>query len=318
MENYKEFKIAMLGMVDGNGHPYSWSAMFNGYNKEAMEDCGFPVIPRYLEKQPPETFGVRGAKITHIWTDDPADAKKVAVASLIPNIVDKPEDVIGQVDAVIIGTDKGEEHVWRAKPFIEAGLPVFVDKPLADNVEDLKTFIKWVKAGARIMSSSSLRYMKEYEPYVKCTYELGKLRYINMTMNKSWERYGIHALEPVYAITGPGYVSVQNTGTDKDCNILHLVHKDGIDVNLAVIYYLAGSQMKLVGTADSVSIPAKDSYYCFHKQLDEFVKYLETDVRPYPFEETIELMTIIIAGIRSREEGGRKVMLEEIRKELEA
>ena len=34
----KEFKIAMLGMVDGNGHPYSWSAMFNGYDKEAMED----------------------------------------------------------------------------------------------------------------------------------------------------------------------------------------------------------------------------------------------------------------------------------------
>ena len=23
---------AMLGMVDGNGHPYSWSAIFNGYD----------------------------------------------------------------------------------------------------------------------------------------------------------------------------------------------------------------------------------------------------------------------------------------------
>ena len=117
----KEIKIAMLGMVDQNGHPYSWTSMFNGYNKEPMEDCGYPVIPRYLEKQPEETFGIRGAKVTHIWTDDPKDAQHVALAAKIPNIVEKPEDVIGKVDAVIIPTDKGNEHVWRAKPFIDAG-----------------------------------------------------------------------------------------------------------------------------------------------------------------------------------------------------
>lgn len=311
----KEFKIAMLGMVDGNGHPYSWSAMFNGYNKEEMEKCPFPVIPRYLEKEPLESFGVRGAKITHIWTDDPEDAKKVAAASLIPNIVERPEDVIGQVDAVIIGTDKGWEHVERAKPFIEAGLPMFIDKPLCDNVEDLKTFCRWIKEGARIMSSSCLRYMKEYIPYQLSTNELGQLRYINMTMNKSWERYGIHALEPVFTITGPGYVSVRNTGGINN-NILHLVHKDGIDVNLALIYDAAGSPMKIIGTKESVTVPTKDSYFAFHKQLDMFVQYLETDVLPYPFAETVELMEIIIAGIRSREEGGRLVTLEEIRNEM--
>ena len=311
----KEFKIAMLGMVDGNGHPYSWSAMFNGYNKEEMEKCPFPVIPRYLEKEPAESFGVRGAKITHVWCDDPEDAKKVAAAALIPNVVEKPEDVIGEVDAVIVATDKGWEHVWRCKPFIDAGLPIFIDKPLADNVDDLNQFIKWYKVGHRIMSSSSLRYTKEYIPYMISTHELGELRYINMTMPKSWERYGIHALEPVFCITGPGYVSVRNTGSENN-NILHLKHKDGIDVNLAVIYDCAGSPLKIMGTKGSVSVPSADSYYSFHKQLDVFVEYLETDVRPYPFEETIELMMIIIAGIRSREEGGREVTLDEIRREL--
>ncbi|MBE7025109.1 MAG: oxidoreductase [Ruminococcaceae bacterium] len=313
----KEMKIAMLGMVDGNGHPYSWSAMFNGYNKEAMEECGFPVIPRYLEKEPPESFGVRNAKVTHVWTDDPADAIKVAKASKVPNVVEKPEDVIGHVDAVIVATDKGNEHVWRARPFIEAGLPVFIDKPLADNVDDLKVFCKWVKEGARIMSSSSLRYTKEYIPYFMSTNELGELRYINMTMNKSWERYGIHALEPVYRLTGPGYVSVQNTG-ESTRNIIHLKHEKGIDVNLAIIYDMAGSALKIVGTADSVSVPMKDSFVSFITQLNEFVKFAEGEEPNFPFTETIELMEIIIAGIRSREEGGRKIMLDEIRKEVDA
>ena len=311
----KEFKIAMLGMVDGNGHPFSWSAMFNGYNKEAMEDCGYPVIPRYLEKQPPHTFGVRGARVTHVWCDNPEDSKRVADAALIPNILEKPEDAIGKVDAVIVATDKGWEHVWRARPFVEAGIPVFVDKPLADNVEDLKTFIKWVKEGRMILSSSSLRYMKEYIPYQTSTYELGDLRYINMTMPKSWERYGIHAAEPVFTITGPGYLSVQNTGGINN-NILHLTHERGIDVNIASIYDSAASPIKIVGTKGSVTVPTSDSYFSFHKQLEVFVEYLETGVRPYPFEETVELMMVIIAGIRSREEGGRKVMISEIRKEL--
>lgn len=307
----------MLGMVDANGHPYSWSAMFNGYNKEPMENCGYPVIPRYLEKQPEETFGIHKARITHIWTDDPKDAQHVALAAKIPNIVEKPEDVIGKVDAVIIPTDKGNEHVWRAEPFIKAKLPMLIDKPLADNIEDLKTFIKWKNEGAKILSSSSLRYTKEYIPYFNSTYELGELRYINMTMAKSWERYGIHALEPVFKITGPGYVSVQNTG-DKDHNIVHLVHKNGIHINLAVIYDSAASELKLVGTKDSVTVPLKDSYYSFYKQLETFVEYVETGVEPYSFDETVELMEIIIAGIRSREDGGRLVTLEEIKKEAEA
>lgn len=307
----KEIKLAMLGMVDGNGHPYSWSAIFNGYDKSEMENCPFPVIPRYLEKEPPESFGIEGAKVTHIWTDDPIDAQKVARASLIENIVKNPEDVLGKVDAVIIATDKGNEHIWRAKPFIDAGLPVFIDKPLADNTDDLKKFMEYKKNGAKIMSSSSLRYSKELIPYTISTHELGSLRYINMTMNKSWERYGIHALEPVFAITGPGFVSVRNTGSETN-NILHLKHRDGIDVNLAVIYDSASSPMKIIGTHDSVTVTIKDSFFSFKKQLEFFIDYIKTGHEPFPFDETVELMKIIIAGIKSRNEGGAEIFLDTI------
>ena len=33
---------------------------------------------------------------------------------------------------------------------------------------------------------------------------------------------------------------------------------------------------------------------------------------PFPFTETVELMQLVIAGIRSRAEGGREVLLSEI------
>ncbi|HEO71999.1 MAG TPA: oxidoreductase, partial [Candidatus Hydrogenedentes bacterium] len=146
----------MLGMVDGNGHPYSWSAIFNGYNEAAMASCPYAAIPDYLGKQPKDTLGIEDAHVTHIWTDDPADAAHVAKASLIPNVVERPEDVIGYVDAVIIATDIGHEHVPRCRPFVEAGLPMFVDKPMVDNAGDLAVFRTWVYEGHAILSGSAM------------------------------------------------------------------------------------------------------------------------------------------------------------------
>ena len=314
MGNSEPLKLAMLGMVDGNGHPYSWSAMFNGYDPVEMAKCPFAGIPTYLDKEPKDTLQIQGARVTHVWTDDPADAELVSKASLVPNVVKKAEDVIGQVDAVIVATDKGWEHVERCKPFIEAGLPIFVDKPMVDNEADLQIFCKWVKDGARILSSSSMRYCKEYAPLRMSTNNLGKLRYISITTPKTWERYGIHALEGIYPITGPGYISVRNTGTS-DKNIVHLKHRDGADVVIAAIsdMYGAFGVLDVCGTAGFQQVASMDSFYSFKAQLQTFVDYLQTGELPFPFAETVELMKIIIAGIRSRDDGGREVMLDEIK-----
>ena len=46
-------------------------------------------------------------------------------------------------DATIIPPDKGSEHLDRAKPFIEAGLAVFIDKPLTDREDHLQQFVQW-------------------------------------------------------------------------------------------------------------------------------------------------------------------------------
>ena len=194
----------MLGMIEGNGHPYSWSAIVNGYNPEEMAKCPFPVIPQYLAEVPLNTMRIPGARVTHVWTDDPADAPKVAAASRIENVVARPEDVIGQVDAVIIGTDDGHEHVRRARPFIEAGLPMFVDKPLAINVPDLNQFIRWHQAGKVFLSSSNMRYAPEIKQILRQKAQLGELRWITTCTSKTWERYAIHALEGDLAGAGAG------------------------------------------------------------------------------------------------------------------
>ena len=309
-----DIKLAMLGMTEGNGHQYSWSIIINGkYNASALAKCPYAAIIDYISKEPENNLGIENAEVTHVWTDDPQDAKHVSEVAEIKNVVSDPKDVIGKVDAVLVATDIGSEHVKRCQPFIDADIPIFVDKPLCDNLTDLKVFQNWIDQGKNFISSSAMRYCKEYEPYHQSTDELGDLRYVNVTMAKSWEKYGIHALETVYPIVGPGFESIQNIG-DKDRNIVHLKHSKGIDINIANINDMLGGfgLLSLIGTKSGIQIKSTDTYYAFKKQLLTYVEYLKTGFKPVPWNETYELMQLVSVGIESRNKGGIKVNLNEV------
>ena len=310
VKDINNIRLGIIGMTEGNGHPYSWSAMFNKYDKEAMTaGCPFPVIPEYLNKENFDSIGIPGARIEYIFCNDRQDAEHVAKCSLIPHIVDRPEDMIGKVDAVIIATDVGSEHIERAGIFIGAGIPLFIDKPLCDNKSDLEFFKSAITGGAKIISSSSMRYCKELMPYWNGNFhEVGTPRLITYSMPKKWETYGIHALEAVFALTGPGFVSIRNTGSIRR-NIIHLKHRDGYDVIISNIYDCAAGPLTIQGTAGSVQINIKDSYFAFRTQLVKFVEYLRTGKEPVPFSHTEELMKLVIGGIESRDKNGEEVMI---------
>ena len=158
-----------------------------------------------------------------------------------------------------------------------------------------------------------MRYTKEYLPYRLSTRELGDLRFVSITTPKSWETYGIHALEGMYPILGPGFISARNTGTP-DRNVVHLKHRNGADVVVVANTDMYGGfgLLQLIGTAGNAHVASADTFFSFKSQLEAFVSYLRTGRRPFPIEETFELMQILIAALRSREQGGREVPLAEI------
>ncbi len=328
-------RLAMLGMIPGNGHPYSWSAIVNGFDPGAMAACPYPVIPRYLGAQPAGSVRMEGVRVTHLWTDDPAEAPAVAAAALIPHVVARPEDVIGHVDAVLVATDDGFDHVRRAAPFVAAGLPVFVDKPLALNVADLRTFVRWQQAGARILSSSGLRYAPELAPHLAGTTNpaIGELRWISGVSTKTWERYGIHLLEPIARVLGQGFESVRlespvaaagarpdSPPSSRLVEVAHLTHRSGVSVSLPVIADGGATfgTLHLCGTAGQATVRFADTYTAFRRQLEEFVGFVRTGRSSCPWSETVEYMAVLIAGLRSRAEGSRRVPVAEILAELPA
>lgn len=314
-----ELRLAMLGMIEGNGHPYSWSAIINGYNPVEMASCPYAGIPVYLGKEPLETMRIPGAQVTHVWTDDPADAPKVAAASLIPNVVANPEDVIGQVDAVVIATDDGTDHVRRARPFVEAGLPVFIDKPMATTMAELRQFVQWHQEGRLLLSTSGMRYSPEMNLSAEQRERIGDLRWITSFTCKTWERYGIHALEAVEPLLGTGFLTVQTQGGPGG-DVVQITHKSGVRMTLGALHDAYGSfgAVHLYGTKGDLPLKMADTYRAFRGQLVAFIDFLHTGKRPLPFDETVELMAVIIAGIRSREQGGAVIHVADILSEIQS
>jgi hypothetical protein len=317
-----EIRLAMLGMIEGNAHPYSWSAIINGYNREAMIRAigdRYPVILDYLGRQVPEEIRIKGARVTHVWTDDPGEAPKLAAAAKVPHILSHPEEAIGQVDGVLIATDDGDDHVRRAVPFMEADIPVFVDKPLATNSLDLWRFGNWEREGKVFLSSSGLRYSPEISDRRAEYAGLGQIRWISSTTGKSWERYGIHALESVYPLLGPGLDSVSMVRSGKSV-VATVTHRAGTVVTIGVLPEAPGSAgvIHLYGERGHRCIALSDTYTAFRRQMVTFIDLIRSRKLPFPYSQTEELMLIIIAGTRSLNRGGEAVALDELRRELQA
>jgi hypothetical protein len=190
-------KLGILGLSDGNGHPYSWSAIFNGYNPEAMKLCGFPVIPQYLSQQKWPESRIKGAKVTSVWSQNQKLSEKIAAATKISKVVVRPEEMIGNVDAILLARDDAENHLELATPFLKAGLPIYIDKPIALSLRDLYRLYDHQQYEGQIFSCSALKYSHELrlskEDYIK----IGEIRKIIAFTPKSWDKYAVHIIEPV-------------------------------------------------------------------------------------------------------------------------
>ena len=307
-------RLGMIGMIDGNGHPYSWSAIINGFREEPMSRCPYAGIPKYLFANR-DAIGIPGVKVTHVWTDDPDAARHVADASKVDHILTRPEDAIGQVDAVLIATDDGTDHSRRARPFLEAGLPVFIDKPLAITAPELEFFAAWHRKGARFLSSSGARYDPGLDQLCAAMPTIGEVRWIGAVTIKTWERYGIHRLEPIFALLGPGFESISLGPKTGRTEIAHLIHHTGAQTSIVVAEDAAAAfrHVRVVGSQALYDATLGNTFTAFKRQLESFVRFANGGASPIPFADTLEMMAILMAGLESRAAGGARIDIQPIK-----
>lgn len=293
-------KLGVIGMSSGNGHPYSWSAIFNGYDSAAMADCGFPVIPAYLAEQTWPDARIPNVQVTHIWTQDKALSQKVAAATHIPNVTDTLQDMVGKVDALLLARDDAENHFEFAKPFLEAGFPVYIDKPVALSRTNLDALFDLAQNNAQIFSCSALRYAPELMLSDSDRHIIGDLRRIVAQTPKYWQTYGVHAIDPIIAQLPEG--SIISRGTYSPLGNGGAVVTAHVTEGPDLIFVAAGEdvacpiEIQFMGSAGTVTKTFHDSFTAFRTALAEFVKQIRTGQAAIPRKQLELVVDLIQAG----------------------
>lgn len=303
-------KLGIIGMSEGNAHPYSWSSIINGqFDGNEISKTGYPAVAAYLEANQ-DTLGIPTAMVTHVWCQEKEIAESIACSSGIAHVVDNMVDMIGQVDAVILGRDDPENHVTMAKPFVEAGVPIFIDKPLVYSWEDLDWFATQVKRGRFIMSCSSMRYANECRIAKQELATLGKIELITAVGKKDWKKYGIHLLEAVFSVLDdPLPISVQHIG-EPDKEIVYVRLDSGADIMLHLYQHISGTfQMTFFGQQGWKLVDIRNSYSMFRDNMIEFIRSVQEGKPRLDFKKTHRLMRVVIGAQESFLQGGKTILL---------
>lgn len=108
---------------------------------------------------------------------DPKRTREVADIGQIPEVVDAPGDMAKDVDAVLVVHRHGGLHAEHAVPFLEQGIPVYVDKPFAVSLEDCRRMLTAAKRGNALLTSySALRWAPSTNQLAKQLPDLGDIR----------------------------------------------------------------------------------------------------------------------------------------------
>lgn len=293
-----QLRLGVIGLSAGNGHPYSWSSIFNGYEAAAMEHCGFPVIPRYLEKQRFPEDAIADARVTHVWTQDAAMSQHVAQASRIEHLAESVTDMIGQVDAVLLARDDADTHLEFARPFLNAGIPIYVDKPLALSRAEAECLINLQRFPGQLFSCSALRYAPELQLTEAQRALVGEIRSVIATVPKDWDKYSVHAIEPLLRLIPERGALVRSSRWESGDRVtLHVEFASGCEAQVAT--FGNGSAplgFRVFGSLGWCDLQFADTFRAFRGALQDFVDGVRArDVR-IPPAEMLEVVDLIEMG----------------------
>jgi len=259
-----------------------------------------------------------GHEVVGVWDGGgvhPAGyAEQFAVDNGISRVFPTLEAMAGEIDLVIIHSVNWDRHVERARPFVEAGVSVLIDKPMAGNLRDLRQFLQWSADGARIAGGSSLRCCEEVRAWnARPVEERGAPHTALCGCGVDEFNYGIHAYSLLFGLLGTGVQRVRHLGEHGQRRI-QVVFDDG---RLGLLVIGPAAWMPFHGTVvteKGVTQFTADSNRLYRALLEAVLPYLggETDQPPIPVAQLIEPELAALAARQSWLNGDREVKIADI------
>ena len=300
-DDAKTIKIGIIGC--DTSHVPAFTGIFNDPKNEG-DLAGFKVVAAYpggSDDIPVSKGRVEG------FTKQLREKWNVEICASI-------EELLPKVDCVLLESVDGRPHLAQALPVLKAKKRIFIDKPIAGTLADvLRLFAAAKEHGAPLFSSSSLRFAPATLKVKNDAKAVGKIlgcfAYSPCSLEPHhpdlfW--YGIHGVETLYTIMGPGCERVTRAHT-KDTDEVTGTWKDG---RIGAYRGLRGGKQgygALVFGTNGI-VPTGD-YGGYKPLVVEIAKFFRTGVPPVAAEETIEMFAFMEAADESKRLSGAPVTL---------
>lgn len=252
-----------------------------------------------------------GFEVTHVWGETAEYADTAAKEGQIANIVQDPPEMIGKVDGVVVDHRHGKHHLPAARPFIEAGVPVYVDKPFCTDLKEGIEFVKFARTkGTPLTSYSVLPLQQSTREFGEAMRALGKLRSFVTAGPVEIESqyggvffYGIHQVDFMLSLVEAKPVRVSTTRQGND-GIATIAFDGGA---FGIVHCLDGWGGSFTGTV----FGEKESHHStlgwdsnvYLAGIRTFCRMFETKKEPLPPSSYLRPVAVLAAMQRSFDTG---------------
>jgi predicted dehydrogenase len=208
------------------------------------------------------------------------------------------EQVVEECDGIIVlAPSNPEVHERLADIPLQSGKPVYIDKPFApDKATAERLFAKAAKHGTPLFSASALRFGSEIQEALNETLKGQSVDFaFSAGGGTSFAEYSIHQIEMLVMMMGTGAQRVMQCGSGQTNQML-IDYGSG---RRSAMTLMPGHsfQLSVAGDKDTVTINSMTNF--FPSLIEAILQFFDTKCPPVGKEETIEIISIMEAGIKA-------------------
>ncbi|MCF6175699.1 MAG: Gfo/Idh/MocA family oxidoreductase [Victivallaceae bacterium] len=246
---------------------------------------------------------------TPFQTEPDQDGRQQTLEDLGVKVTRDFNEAVEGVDGILLEINDPQFHLEYFEKIAPLGLPVFIDKPLADNLANGKTICDLAqKHNIKVWSASSLRFTPEI---CNCVKEIGTADFANVygplgkaASGSSLVWYGVHTFEMLITIMGSGAKTI--TAREDAGGITAIVnydeHRRGVvECNSNAYYYGGRGQNK--DDVNSFTVNFANAGELYSNLILALERFFIDGVISVALSETLEIQAMMEATEKSLTSG---------------
>lgn len=232
-------------------------------------------------------------------------------------IVDSIPALLEKVDVVLLESVDGRPHLEQVIPVFKAGKPVFIDKPLAGSLADAvaidllakKYKTPWFSSSSLRFSPGILEFRKEHKKIGKITgcAAWGPCPLEPTHPDLFW--YGVHGVETLFTIMGPGCVQVSRVRTSGTELVIGVWSDGRIGTFRGIRAGRRGYGAMVFGEK---GMSPSGGYSGYTPLVEQIARFFKTGKPAVDNSETIEIFAFMEAADESKRQGGKAVTIKSV------